>query len=193
MARKPEPGARARILDIASRLFQDRGVRAVGLQQIIDECGCGKNLLYREFGSKDELVVAYLERCTREWAAIVGRAAGRFPGDPAAQLIAVVGGVAEQALTPGFRGCPLRNAHSEFPDAGHPVHAVVLAHYTGRQAHLRELARQAGAADPYALAERITLIIDGVNSNAPVLGGGGATPVAVALAEDVVKAATRPS
>src|SRR5262245_58158682 len=144
MARKPDPGARERILDAASHLFDEHGVHAVGLQQIIDECGCGKNLLYREFGSKDELIAAYLERCGQEWSAIVDRVAERIPDDPAARLVAIVGAVIEHAATARFRGCPVRNAHAEFPDPAHPAHRAAVEHYTDRRAYLRDVAEQAG-------------------------------------------------
>jgi AcrR family transcriptional regulator len=188
MARTPDPGAHDRILDAASRLFAEHGVHAVGLQQIIDECGCGKNLLYREFGSKDDLVVAYLERCRRDWAAIVAEATRA--DDPAQRLVALVEGVARRAAEDGFRGCPLRNAHAEFPDAGHPAHQVIVAHYSERRDHLRELAGRARAEDPDALADRIALIIDGINANGAVLGEAGAVRAALAFAEDTVKAGT---
>jgi AcrR family transcriptional regulator len=191
MARMPDPGAHERILGVASRLFAEHGVHAVGLQQIIDECGCGKNLLYREFGSKDDLVVAYLERCRRDWAALVDEAARA--GDPAQRLVALVEGVASRAVEDGFRGCPLRNAHAEFPDAGHPAQRVIVAHYAERQGHLRELARRARAHDPDTLADRIALIIDGINANGAVLGRTGAVAAALAFAEDAVKTGTHQS
>lgn len=186
MARRPDPAARDRILDIASRLFAEQGVHAVGLQQIIDECGCGKNMLYREFGSKDELVTAFLERCRDDWADIVRASAA---SDPAEQLVSLVREVAAHAVEDGFRGCPLRNAFAEFPDPDHPAHRVIVAHYTERTAQLSDLATKAGAKDPEALAARITLLIDGINANGAVLGGNGATPAAVTWAEEAVQAA----
>lgn len=190
MARKPDPTARDRILDIASRLFTEHGVHAVGLQQIIDECGCGKNTLYREFSSKDDLVVAFLERCRPGWTELTSAVAESHPGDPAAQLVAIVEFVAAQAAADDFRGCALRNAYSEFPDPSHPAHRTVVAYYVGRTADLRSLATRAGAADPEALADRIALIIDGLNANGPVLGMTGSARAATAFARDAVLAAT---
>lgn len=188
MARQPDPGTRERILTVATRLFSQHGVHAVGLQQIIDACGCGKNVLYREFGSKDDLVVAFLENCRTDWAAVVEKAAASSP-DPGRRLVAIVAATAEHALGDEFRGCPLRNAYAEFPDPGHPAHQVIVDHYTGRQRYLRELAREAGAADPDVLAARIALLIDGINANTPVMGENGAVGAAVAFAEEAVRVA----
>ncbi len=108
MARQPAAGARDRILDVASRLFLEHGVHPVGLQQIIDECGCGKNLLYTHFASKDELVVAYLRRCRREWEAIIGQAIQQAGDSPAGQLVAVVRAVGGQVCDPGYRSSAAR-------------------------------------------------------------------------------------
>src|SRR5262245_27226240 len=112
MARQPAPGARERILDTAARLFSDHGVHAVGQQQVVDECGCGKNLLYREFASKDELVVGYLERSRQTWLEEIERRLAPLAGDPRAQLLAFVQHAAESVATPGYRGCPFQNVHA---------------------------------------------------------------------------------
>jgi AcrR family transcriptional regulator len=162
------------------------------MQQIIDELGCGKNLLYREFATKDDLVVAYLQRCRQGWAAIVERAGREQPDDPAARLVAVVRIAAEEATAPGYRGCPVTNTRAEFPTEDHPVSAVATDHFESMRGHLYDLARRAGAADPRGLADRLKLIIDGLNVNGAAQGGQGAAAVAVAFAEDVVRAALRP-
>ena len=121
---QPADGTRDCILDVAARLFDEHGVHAVGLQQVIDEYGCGKNLLYREFPSKDDLVVAWLERCRREWAEKIERIIEPHADDPAAQLLAIVRAAADDLTVPGFRGCSLRNTHVEFPDPDHPAHRI---------------------------------------------------------------------
>lgn len=190
MARKPVEGMRERILDTAVRLFSANGVHAVGLQQIIDECGCGKNLLYREFACKDDLVAAYLERCRLDWQRIFDEATQPLAGDPAAQMVAVVRAIAEKATVAGSRGCALRNTHAEFPDARHPAHQVAVNHFNSMRAQLLDLAEQAHAKDPRTLADRVMLIIDGLYANGAVLGSGGAAPAAVAFAEEIVRAET---
>ena len=189
MARKPAEGARERLLETASRLFYDHGVRAVGMQQIIDECGCGKSVLYREFSSKDDLVVAWLERCRLDWACTLARVADERPGDPRGQLIGIVRAVAADVSAPDYRGCALRNTYAEFPDRSHPAHQVSIEHVRAMRADLHRLAEQAGAEDPDTLAARVMLILDGLYTNGIALGGESAG-TAVALADEVVRAAT---
>jgi AcrR family transcriptional regulator len=193
MARSPAPGTRDRILDTATRLFQEQGVRAVGLQQIIDECGCGKSLLYREFASKDALVVAYLEHAQAEWSEIIDEALRPHAGDPAAQLVALVQAVADQVAATDYAGCPFRTTHAHFPDPDHPAHRVAVRHVRDLRARLRRLARLARARNPEALGDRLLLIIDGLYVNGSMLGDRTAGATAVALAEELVRDASAPS
>lgn len=189
MPRTPAPDTRDRILDNAARLFYANGVHSVGLQQLIDESSCGKNLLYREFASKDDLVVAWLERCRDDWRAESDDLGRSYPDDPAGHLIAIVRSAASDATAPGFRGCALRNTHAEIADPDHPAHQVSVDHLKEMRRHLLELAEQSGARDPQLLADRIMLIVDGLLSNGAMLGRDGAAAEAVAFAEDVVRAA----
>ena len=193
MARSPAPGTRDRILDTATRLFREQGVRAVGLQQIIDECGCGKSLLYREFASKDALVVAYLEHAQAEWSEIIDEALRPHAGDPAAQLVALVQAVADQVAATDYAGCPFRTTHAHFPDPDHPAHRVAVRHVRDLRARLRRLARLARARNPEALGDRLLLIIDGLYVNGSMLGDRTAGATAVALAEELVREASAPS
>jgi AcrR family transcriptional regulator len=191
MPRTPAPGTRDRILDNACRLFSEHGVRNVGLQQVIDETGCGKNLLYREFASKDELVLAWLARSQDTSRATTDEALAAHAGDPAAQLVALVRATADEVACPGYRGCCLRNTHAEFPDPDHPAHRLSAEYAAEIQGRLLDLATQAGARDPDALAKRVMLIVDGMITNASIFGGDGAAAEGVALAEEVVAAAVR--
>lgn len=193
MARRPAPGARDRILDTASRLFREHGVHPVGLQQIIDECGCGKNLLYRNFASKDDLVVAYLRRCRTEWEDVIDRAIGRAGEDPADQLVAVVRAVADQVRDADYHGCPFLNTHAEFRHPGHPAHQVATGHFDALRRQLHSIAAQSGLRDPGGVAERILLIVYGLYATGAVLGGHDTAPNAIALAEETVRAQTHPA
>ena len=193
MPRQPAPDTRDRILDNACRLFADHGVRAVGLQQIIDETGCGKNLLYREFANKDELVAAWLARVQDDWRASTDEVVAAHPGDPMGQMLALVRNTVDDVSKPGYRGCCSRNTYAEFPDPDHAVHRLATGHVEEIRLRLVDLAKDAGARDPEALGNRLMLIVDGVVTNGMVLGGEGAASEAVAFAEDVITAALPPA
>lgn len=191
MARQPAAGVRDHILDTAAALFDTHGIHAVGLQQIIETYGCGKNLLYREFASKDDLIVAYLRRCQADWQQTVESALTGHESDPAAALISLVRAVADKSICAGSRGCPLRNTFAEFPDPAHPAHQVAADHFKDVRALLHSLAAQTSAPDPARLADRVMLIIDGVYANGATLGPDGAAPEAVQFAEEIITAMTR--
>lgn len=186
MPRKPTPDARERILGAAARLFDRHGIRAVGMQHIIDECECGKNLLYTQFASKDDLVVAYLTRRRTDWDALVARIRAD-EGGPEQQLVALVRAVGARVTAPGARGCPLRDVFAEFPEPGHPAHRVALDHFARVRAQLRELAAGTPAPEPDRLADRILIVIEGLHATGRAFGDE-AVKAAVAFAEDVVRA-----
>jgi AcrR family transcriptional regulator len=184
MVRRPSPQVRERILDAATDLFDRYGVHAVGMQRIIDEAACGKALLYREFSSKDELVVAYLRRGSTHWNATLARALAAAP-TPEEQLVELVRIVGDSV--PGTRGCGLRNTLAEFPDRDHPVHRFVVEHLQMVRNQLRDLAARTSTADPDQLVDRILLIINGLYSpDCGIAGEGRAATAAVRLAREVV-------
>ncbi len=192
MARTPAPGARQRILETADRLFYEKGLHAVGLQEIVDACGCGKNLLYREFSSKDDLVGAYLEARHEQWRRAVEEATAPLADDPARQIVAIVELVAEQVGSSGYCGCPFLKAHAEFDDPRHPGRRIPRTHLRELSDELYSLARRARSRRPRVVADRIMLVIEGLYATGDVLGHA-LVRSALELTNDIVDgAATAP-
>ncbi|MCD2192205.1 TetR/AcrR family transcriptional regulator [Actinomycetospora endophytica] len=170
MARTPAPGTRERILGVASRLFYDHGVRAVGMNRIITEAGTGKNLLYQHFPAKSDLVAAYLEGARERRAEAARRVLEDAGDDPREQLVAMVAEVATTVRHPRFRGCAFRNYLAEFPeDSGEPGSddgtapaAVAHAQLAETRAAIAERVARLDVADPDRLVEQLWLIVDGL-------------------------------
>ncbi|MBP2382491.1 TetR/AcrR family transcriptional regulator [Brachybacterium sacelli] len=59
--------ARQRLLAAAGELFYSEGVRAVGLERLLEESGVGRASFYRHFAGKDELVAAMLDDYDAEY------------------------------------------------------------------------------------------------------------------------------
>ena len=189
MPRRPQLGTRDRILDAAGALFYARGVRAVGMSDVVEAAGCGKNLVYRHFPGKVDLVAAYLERfrARRERAAeqAVAEAA-----DPAAQLVALTREVADRVTVPGFRGCALRNYLTEFPDADDAASRIAHDYLRDSRARLSALVEGLEVADPAGVTERIWLVLDGLYAGATRSADRAIARTAVNLVEEIVERAT---
>jgi AcrR family transcriptional regulator len=153
---------RERIRRAAYDLFSRQGIRAVGVDAVIAEAGVAKMTLYRNFPSKDDLALDFLrrreERWTDQWliAETIGRASAA-----AARLLTVFDLLGEWFARPDFEGCPFLATMLEFRDPGHPVGWAAARHLARIRAFLRDLAAQAGAADPDAVARSWQILMNG--------------------------------
>jgi AcrR family transcriptional regulator len=172
----PPTSARERILDTAFRLFYARGIRAVGVDLIISESGVAKATFYKHFPAKDALVLAYLDKVDGIWSGQLRDAAEAAGPAPADQLVGMFDALSTACRRDGYRGCAFINAAAEAVP-GTPVHDRTVAHKHAVLAWVRDLADQAGAADPDALARSLTLLLDGGLADG-ALAADPAAPVA---------------
>jgi AcrR family transcriptional regulator len=116
------PGAR-RLLDAASALFYDRGVHAVGVDTIAEAAGVTKKTLYDRFGSKEALVVSYLQHRDARWRAHLAAELARVPEPGPARVLTVFDATLTWAPDNSPKGCGVVNARAEVggPDEGGPV------------------------------------------------------------------------
>jgi AcrR family transcriptional regulator len=146
MAAEP---ARDRILDAAYDLFTSHGIRAVGIDRIVDQAGVAKMSLYRHFSSKDDLVLAFLElreeRWTRGW---LQSEMERRADDPRERLLAVFDALDEWFHSSGFEGCAFIGTLLEVNGTDGRIERACVRHLETIRTLFAGLARDAGAADP---------------------------------------------
>src|ERR1700712_1012180 len=179
---------RERLLPAASELFYAEGIASVGIDRIIATAGVAKATLYSTFGSKDELVRAYLrarhaatrDRMMRELAA-------RF-ATPAERLVGVFEVQGLSFSDPAFRGCAFVSANAEARSGG-AVDEVTDEYRMWVHTLFFDLAREAGARDPKALAQQLALIYDGAGIGAWLDRDPSAEAAARTVARTLVEAA----
>jgi AcrR family transcriptional regulator len=151
--------ARERLLDAANELFYAEGVQTVGIDRIIERAGVAKASLYNLFGSKEELVAAYLasrhDRTTSRLTKAI-----ESVDDPRQKLLAVFDAQAQQYEDPDFNGCAFVSATTEAPQGG-LVEKAADQFRAWIRAMFTDLAEQAGAPDPTSLGRQLHLIYDG--------------------------------
>jgi AcrR family transcriptional regulator len=161
-ARPPTPSGRERILEAAYELFSRRGTRTVGVDTLIAESGVAKMTLYRNFASKDELILAFLaqreERWTRDWlqAEVERRAEA-----PAERLLAIFDTFGEWFEREDFEGCSFVTTLLEVCDRADPVRIASVRHLQNIRTFVGELAAAAGVADADGFARQWHILMKG--------------------------------
>jgi AcrR family transcriptional regulator len=161
-----DAGVRDRIMDTAARLFYQDGIQAVGVQRLIEEAGVAKASLYAHFPSKDDLVVAYLDRKGAAW-----RDAARAHLDnprlsARGKLLKMFDLLVDMVEEPGFRGCPYQNAGGEVGDPHHPIKEAGRRQRAWIHDTIGRLVKAAGAPSPERLTGSLIVLYDGAAATA---------------------------
>ena len=178
---------REALVDSALSLFDRHGFHATGIDRILARAGVAKMTLYKNFATKDGLILAALRRRDERMRAWLARAVEARARDPAARLLALFDVLGEWFASGEFRGCLFVRAAGEFADPEHPARGVAIEHKRLLQAYVRQLSARAGARDPDRLARRLMLLIEGAAARALVTGGADIARDAKASAEVFVR------
>lgn len=183
----PKKSAADRLCEVATDLFYKRGIRAVGVDEIVHETGVTKPTLYRSFASKDDLVAACLRSKMEESVARWDAIAERLPDDPLGQIRAILSDFAKEVAAPDYRGCALTNAAVEFPEIGHPASKVSQECKASLRHRLVDLSRRLTMSDPDALADGLLLLVEGASNSRHTSGSQGPSAALVKTAETLIQ------
>jgi AcrR family transcriptional regulator len=150
-----------RILNTASGLFYQQGIRNVGIDKIIAESGVAKMSLYNHFKSKDALIEAWLRKEDEQWCKWLKTNIEERTSDPHQQLLAIFDALREWFEGPDFRGCAFINASVELANPDHPGHRVALDHQQSIYRYILSLAQTAEVSSPEQLARQLLLLVQG--------------------------------
>jgi AcrR family transcriptional regulator len=154
--------ARERILEAAYDLFSRRGIRAVGIDTIVEASGVARMTLYRHFASKEALVLAFLERRDARWTrAWLQAEVERRSADPSQRLLAIFDVFDAWFRRPDFEGCAFINVMLEMADPKDAAGAASIEYLAGIRVFVSGLARAAGIADPEAFARQWHILMKG--------------------------------
>jgi len=190
MATNPAPvrlSARERLLDAASELFYEEGIQNVGIDRVIERAGVAKASLYNTFGSKDELVRAYLEARFERVSGRISRTL-ETRTTPREKLLGVFEAQAELIAEPTYNGCAFIGAVSGAP-RGSVAGQASDSYRAWMRRLLEDLATEAGADDPAHLARELHLLYDGAAVSAKMDRDPTASRYSRAAAEALLDAA----
>lgn len=185
--RRSAAETREHVLAVAHDLFYWHGIRAVGIDRVAREAGVAPTTLYRLFASKDDLVAAYVEHNGlgyRQWFTEATGADGRPPRE---RILALFDALISQVQPEQCRGCPFLMTLAEFPDGELPGHRNAVALKRWVRERFGELTGDLAAvtpiADPAALADQLTVTLEGVYASVQAHGSDWPARQARAMAE----------
>ena len=196
-SRRTSAETREHILAVAEKLFYWDGIRSTGIDTLAARAEVAPTTLYRLFASKDDLVAAYVERCSDRYKEVLSAATSPTAGTPRDRILAILDAFADDVRSEACRGCPFLMVLAEYPDPQSTAHAKAVAHKAWVRGLFHDLAGELALttklSDPDALADRLALVAEGVYGSVQALGPAGPAAHGRNCAEALIAAAQRRS
>jgi AcrR family transcriptional regulator len=194
-ARRPAAETREHVLDVAEDLFYRHGIHVTGVDTIADQAEVAPTTLYRLFGSKDDLVAAYVERYAAGYRAWIESITSDPQLSARERILAFFDALTDVTRPETFRGCPFLMALAEYPDPASATHTNAQAVKAWVRGKLHELAAELPHQTPAGvavLADQLALVVEGLYASIAALGSDGPARYARDLAALVLDATGLP-
>ena len=149
------------LIETALRLFNQNGYNATGIDLIIAEAGVAKTTLYRHFETKEDLILAVLERRDEQERDALRAFVEQRAKDPVERLLATFDFLEIWFRDEHFRGCIFASAAGEHKETANPVFQAAVLHKRLTLAYFEELAHAARFAEPKRIAAETNLLHEG--------------------------------
>lgn len=192
-ATPPQPISpkRDQLVATAWRLFYRCGYHAVGIDTILAEAGVAKMTLYNHFASKEDLIIAVLEKRHQEFDTAIDAALARAGKSPAKRLTAAFEWLESWIGSSDFNGCAFIRAVAEFPRADERPHQVAAAHKASIVERMTRLAQELNVRAPDKAGRQLALLMEGAIVTAHTFGPKGVGKDAAAAAKRIIAAHRR--
>ncbi|TDF42223.1 TetR/AcrR family transcriptional regulator [Alteromonadaceae bacterium M269] len=175
------------LVKTAQNLFYKQGIRSTGIDTVLAESGVAKKTLYNHFKSKDELIIATLQRRDQQFMDMLRLGTQKYMpaqnGDVRlSRVLAFFDALAEWIASENFSGCMFINASAEYPRQNDPIHVACTNHKRLVIQFIEELLSSGTFKDSYNLARRMALLADGAIVNAHTTNDQNAAKEAKAMA-----------
>jgi AcrR family transcriptional regulator len=190
LGRQPRSTKRDMLLDTAWQLFYRDGYHATGIDRILADAGVAKMTLYKHFRSKEELILAVLERRSDLFRESFSRFLQAKERTPEQRLLSVFDWLISWTKSKEFRGCFFQKAMAEYGGLDDPIHQAALAHKAAFQAEIRRLVKEAGLTRSKGLADQLALLVEGAIVSAHATGSSVPAVQAREAARSLIKLGT---
>jgi AcrR family transcriptional regulator len=176
---------RDRLLE-AAQLFYTEGIRAVGVNRLIEKAKTPVMSLYRHFGSKEGLVEAYLNEKSHRIRVKFPRQVERLATTGKGRVLAVFDVLGTVVADAEYRGCTFINVAVEMADPHHPFVGIAVAHKAFMRETFARYLTQAGVRETEPLATQLVMLVDGVFVSAQMHADHEATALQARRAAEVL-------